>query len=253
MEEKLKRLEEELSETSSEIAQTWNTAQEELLASIADRSLGMSWMHSKSQRWYDSCNFWLTIPSIIIGTLSGSATMGLSSWVDVENQKTAQIVVGLLTLSCGVLTSVNNFIKSSQRAEGHRSASLAYAKLHRMIQSEVALRRDQRVHAADFIKVIRTEQDRLEDTSPEVLDLVVHQFRKEFKHRTDLEKPEIAGDLDHVHVNRSMKAPSHTITPQTTPQELPSRRYSSQPALLSPLLSTRTFRVAPIVEVASTV
>lgn len=229
IDEKLKDLEEGESLNSEEIAQTWNSGHEELLAAIADRCLGLSWMHNRCKRWYERTNFWLTIPSIIIGTLSGSATIGLSSLFP-DNQQAAQVTLGLLTLSCGVFSAMNNFLKSSVLSESHRLSSLYYSKVHRTIQSEIGLRRDQRVVAKDFIKIIRAEQDRLEETAPSVLDSVIKQFRLEFGKRVQLQKPEIAGDLDHVHINRSTRP-----TPQQVmPTPIKNDSASSSPACTPP-------------------
>jgi hypothetical protein len=214
MEEKLQNLDDANSETSAEIAQSWNSAHEDMLASIADRSLGLSWMHAKCQKWFETANFWLTVPSIAVSTVAGSATIGMSSLFP-NSQQTASTLIGLLTISTGVLTSINNFMKTSQFGEAHRSASLAHAKLHRIISCEVALRRDQRSNASLFIKVVRSEQDRLQEISPTMLEHVVANFRKQFKDRVDLEKPEIAGDLDHVRINRTSK-----VSP-STPMLLP--------------------------------
>ena len=150
IDDKLKDLEEATSLDSIEIAQTWNTGHEELLASIADRCLGLSWMHTKCKRWFENMNFWLTIPSIIIGTISGSATIGLSSLFS-GSTKAAEVTLGVLTLSCGVFSAINNFMKCSVLSESHRITAKYYSKLHRTIQAEIALRRDQRVQAKDFL------------------------------------------------------------------------------------------------------
>lgn len=137
--------------------------------------------------------------------MAGSATIATPSMLSEQNQKTAGIVVGLFTLACGVLTSINQYMKTSQFSEAHRQAAIAYGKLHRVISSELAMRRDQRVNAMDFIKVVRSEQDRLQETTPNILDSVIDQFRFHFKDVTDVDKPEIVGDLDHVSVNVAQK------------------------------------------------
>lgn len=196
---------EEGSETSTQIASSWNSGHEELLASIADRANGSSWMHTKCQRWFERWSFWLTVPSVVMSTLAGSATIGLNGLFEESQQKSATVVIGLMTLSCTVFTSINQFMKTSQYAEAHRAAALAYGKLHRTIQSELTLRRDQRVNATDFLKTVRAEQDRLQEISPDILDHIVSLFNRVFKDRHDLEKPEIVGDLDHVVVNKSVK------------------------------------------------
>lgn len=204
MEENLQRLEDEQSETSTEVAGSWNSSHESLLISIADRCNCMRWMHSRCQNKFESWNLWLTLPNIAVSALAGSATMGITALFSFDEQRNASLVLGLMTLSCGVLTSINQHMKTSQNGEAHRTASLGFGKLHRVISSELALRRDQRLHALDFIKFVRAEQDKLQDSSPPILDSVIFSFRKEFKHSL-LQKPEIV-DLLPSQVNRSTKS-----------------------------------------------
>jgi hypothetical protein len=94
MDDKLDKLE-DTSETSSEIASSWNTGHELLLASIGDRSNCYRWLHERSQYSFEQYNFYLTIPSIIVSGLAGSATIGLTSLVPNEFQKEASVIIGL--------------------------------------------------------------------------------------------------------------------------------------------------------------
>jgi hypothetical protein len=232
MDEKLEKLE-DTSESSSEIASSWNSSHEDLLASIGDRCNCYRWLHERCQVSFDKYNFYLTIPSVIISTLAGSATIAAPSMLSEQNQKTAGVVVGIFTLTCGVLTSVNQYMKTSQCSEAHRQAAIAYGKLHRVISSELALRRDQRTNAMDFIKVIRSEQDRLQETTPNILDSVIGHFREHFKDVTDVDKPEIVGDLDHVRVNVSQKHESSSPKQDSFPIKRINARYSP-PGIIVP-------------------
>lgn len=232
MDDKLDKLE-ATSETSSEIASSWNTGHEELLASIADRSNCYRWLHEKSQNRFDEYNFYLTIPSIVVSGLAGSATIGLTGLVPEEFQRVASVVIGIFTLGCGVMTSLNQYMKTSQFSEAHRSAAIAHGKLHRVISSELALRRDQRVNAMDFIKMVRPEQDRLQETSPSIPESVIRHFKRHFIDNTTVEKPEIIGDLDHVGVNKSMKNEEYTVAvPKTPSYPISPPSYSISPGLV---------------------
>lgn len=203
---RLEALEDQASQTSTEIAASWNTAQEALLAGIADRANCSRWLHGKCQGAYERINYWLTIPSIAVSALAGSATIGLPGLTnDPDITRWCTTAIGLLTLSTGVLTSINQYMKTSQLAEAHRAAAVAYGKLYRAVSMELALRRDQRLNGIEFLKAVRAEQDRLQDTSPVVLDSVIAEFREVVKSNDKLEKPEIVGDLDHVQVNRTAK------------------------------------------------
>jgi len=97
-------------------------------------------------------------------------------------------------------------MKTPQFSEGHRIASLAYSKMHRVISSELALRRDQRSPAQGFLKMIRMEQDRLEESSPIILDSIIRKFNAKVESNITLEKPEIVGDLDHVAINTAVRS-----------------------------------------------
>ena len=204
MEETLKKLE-DVSDTSSEIANTWNSSHEILLASIGDKANCMRWMHTQSQLHFEHLNFWFTIPSVAVTALAGSATIALPRLSD-DQQEAATVVVGCMTLLSGLLTSINQFMKTPQFSEGHRIASLAYSKMHRVISSELALRRDQRSPAQGFLKMIRMEQDRLEESSPIILDSIIRLFNHKVESNITLEKPEIVGDLDHIAINTAVRS-----------------------------------------------
>ncbi len=123
---------------------------------------------------------------------------------DPGSQTAATTIIGLISIFSAVLITMNQYVKSQQMMEAHRAAALAQGKLHRIIMNELALRRDQRQNALEFLKLVRTEQDRLENSSPSILPSVIKRFNTQFADR-DIEKPEIAGDLDETTVNTSAR------------------------------------------------
>jgi len=203
MEDSLKKLE-NTSETSSDIANSWNSSHETLLASIGDKANCMRWMHTQSQVYYDRWNFWLSVPSVTLTAFAGSATVSITI-ISPNIQTGITVVIGIITILTGVLTSINQLIKAPQYSEAHRIASIAYGKLFRVISNELALRRDQRVNAQDFLKIVRTEQDRLEESCPVIHSNIIRQFNRKVETNVTLEKPEIVGELDHININISSK------------------------------------------------
>jgi hypothetical protein len=89
-------------------------------------------------------------------------------------------------------------MKTASLAEAHRAAALAYGKLYRLILTELSLQREQRTDVKPFLKMVRAEQDRLQDMSPTISACIISQFNITFKNNKLLEKPEITGDLDHI-------------------------------------------------------
>lgn len=205
------------SETSSQVANTWNSAQEELLKAISERSNCMRWLHTQCSYHFDTMNFYLTIPNIVLSAVNGGFTMSLRSvFPDESTQHFATTVIGLISILSAVLTTLNQYIKSQQMMETHRAAAISYGKLNRNINNELALRRDQRTNALEFLKIVRIEQDRLEMTAPSILPTVILKFNKEFANH-DLEKPEIAGDLDQTTVNRRGKSANTFLSARVVP------------------------------------
>ena len=233
MDESLKKLE-DTSESSSDIANSWNSAHETLLASIGDKANCMRWMHTQSQIYYDRWNFWLSIPSVTLTALAGASTIGVTQ-LNPNAQTYFSILIGIVTISTGVLTSINQLIKAPQSSEGHRIASIAYGKLYRVISNELALRRDQRTNAQEFLKVIRVEQDRLEESCPVIHSNIIRRFNQKVESNATLEKPEIVGELDHIRVNMSSKPPPGIVRQVSEPPASPVLTYYKKHLPSNPL------------------
>jgi hypothetical protein len=192
----------------------WTTEEEELIAGIGDRCNGYQWLHTQCQIRFECFNFYLTIPSIAVTAIAGSLTIGLNSLVPAGYQIYATTILGGLTIGTGVLTTLNQYMKSAHLVEAHKTAALSYGKLYRLILTELSLHRSSRGDPQEFLKMVRTEQDRLQETSPTVLPHIIEHFKTTFKGNTQLQKPEITGDLDHIMI--PLLGP-HTPTPPETP------------------------------------
>lgn len=208
------------SEGSTDTA-SWNTGQEELLKAISERSNCMRWLHTQCYYYFENANFFLTIPNVVLSTLNGGFTMSLTSlFPDPQGQRAATTIIGLVSIFSAMLITMNQYIKSQQMMESHRAAALSQGKLYRMISNELALRRDQRSNALEFLRIVRLEQDRLENMSPNILPRVIEKFNIQFKDR-DIEKPEVAGDLDEVVVNHTSKNHKVLYTPDAKHDKSP--------------------------------
>jgi hypothetical protein len=141
--------------------------------------------------------------------------MGLSSLVpDPGSQKVGTVIIGLISIFSAILITLNQYVKSQQMMEAHRATGLAYSKLYRNIMNELSLRRDQRTNGLDFIKMVRVEIDRLESTAPSIPPHIIMKFNKQFAD-SDIEKPEITGDLDPVQINNTVKIHTPSPTPRS--------------------------------------
>lgn len=177
----------------------YNSHLEELIASEGEKSLAFQWLHDQSEKRYSTFNTYIVLPVIILSTMSGTASIGQKELFG--DTPFSAIVIGLVSILVGILNTVASFFAWAKRAEGHRIAGITYSKLHRYISIELSLPRDQRVPAKHFLKAIREQIDRLNETSPQIPQVVISAFAKRFEPvPAGISVPEICNGLHKVDV-----------------------------------------------------
>ena len=179
----------------------WTREQEQLMAEWSDIAACYRWLHDRTEKLFSSKNTWITIPVIILSTLTGTANFALGSFITEEPQKTyAQAGIGAVSIFAGILSTLGNFFKFAQNSEANRVASIAWGKFQRLLAVELAINPDDRIEAMDFLKICRNDLDRLIEQSPPVPDIVVKAFEEEFKDMPHLKRPDICHGLGHTQV-----------------------------------------------------
>ena len=184
----------------------WGNSEEDLLAKWADKSTCYRWMHEKAQKKFYSANLYMTLPVIVLSTLTGTANFGMGSIFPANLQSIAQLGIGGVSLITGIISTVANFLGYAQNMEAHRGASISWGKLHRKIAVELSLPRSQREPCMEFLIVCRAELDRLIEQSPAVPDDIIDEFTKEFPD-SELAKPVKWNDMEKtiIHVPKDEK------------------------------------------------
>ena len=181
----------------------WTKEQEQLMAEWSDKAGCYRWLHDRCEKKYSKLNMGITIPVIILSTLTGTANFALDGFIPADNQdmkKYAQAGIGAVSIFAGILTTLGNFLRYAQGSESHRVAGISWGKFQRQIAVELAIHPNERLDAMDFLKICRAEMDRLIEQSPAIPDDIILEFDKEFKTKVDIKKPEIVGGLEHTHV-----------------------------------------------------
>lgn len=180
----------------------WTKEQEQLMAEWSDIAACYRWMHDKYEKQATLSNLWITVPVIVLSTLTGSASFVMNSLVgdDPTANKYAQIGIGGVSIFTGILTTLGNFFRYAQSSEANRVASISWGKFQRQIAIELALHPNDRINSMDFLKFCRSELDRMIEQSPQIPDNVIEQFEKEFVNTPHLKKPDIAHGIDHTKV-----------------------------------------------------
>lgn len=179
----------------------YNSHLEELIASEAEKAAVLRWLHDQAEKRYSQFNTFIAFPVICISTLAGTASIGSETLFG--SAQAAPIIIGMMSLSVSILNVVGNFFAWAKRTEGHRISSINYGKIHRWISIELALPRDQRLPAKHFLKQIREQIDRLNETSPPIPQVIVDRFKVKFdKLKDNISVPEICNDIQNVEIYR---------------------------------------------------
>ncbi len=175
----------------------WTPEHEGILIEWADKAMCYRWLHSKSYNLYARLNAWYTIPVIIISTITGTANFAQER-VPVEYQNYFAMVVGTFSITAGIITTIQQFLKITQLNEAHRVSSIAWDKFYRNIKIELAKHPMERMDVRQMIKMSKEEYDRLMETSPNIPEKIVGELKVNFnKHSTfeKIVKPEICDIL----------------------------------------------------------
>lgn len=181
----------------------WTKEQEQLMAEWSDKAGCYRWLHDRCEKKYSKLNMGITIPVIILSTLTGTANFALDGFIPANNQdmkKYAQAGIGAVSIFAGILTTLGNFLRYAQNSESNRVAGISWGKFQRQIAVELAIHPNERLDAMDFLKICRAEMDRLIEQSPAIPDDIISQFEREFKGKHEIKKPEIVGGLEHTRV-----------------------------------------------------
>jgi hypothetical protein len=178
----------------------WTNEQEDLMEKWADMAACYRWLHDKCEKHYSKSNMFITVPVIILSTLTGTASVGLNGLVgdDPEVQKYAQVGIGAVSLLAGILTTLGNFFRYAQLSESNRVAGISWGKFQRQIAVELSLHPNDRLDSMDFIKICRAELDRLIEQSPAIPDEIIQAFLLEFKDLPSLKRPDICKGIEHT-------------------------------------------------------
>ena len=186
----------------------WTKEQEVLMAEWSDVASCYRWLHDRSEKKYYGLNLSITIPVIILSTLTGAANFAVGSFIPPDDPDIKNYVsggLGGISIFAGILTTLGNFFQYAQKSESNRVASIAWGKFQRLVAVELAINPNDRIDAMDFLKICRQDLDRLIEQSPQIPDDIIMAFEKEFKETPKLKVPDICHGIEHTRIFDSNK------------------------------------------------
>mgnify|MGYP001240931909 CR=1 FL=1 len=91
----------------------WEQEEEVLLKDWAEKAMCYKWLHTKANKKYSVINMKVTIPVIILSTITGTANFAQER-VPKDQQSLFVMVVGTLNIFAGVITTVAQYFKISE-------------------------------------------------------------------------------------------------------------------------------------------
>lgn len=181
----------------------WSSQLETLIAQEGEKARGLAYIHNRCEQVYNNKNNYLTIPIIVLSTLAGTASVG-SSTLFPDDTKVGSIIIGLISISVGVMNTINSFFSFAKKAEAHRIAYLQYSKLFSNISIELSLPREERQEPEQILKQLRETMERLAETTPSPLISIIEEFNKKFQDKyPDVAKPSETNGLQKIVIFRS--------------------------------------------------
>lgn len=216
----------------------WSHRLEEFFASTGEKAHCLSWIHKKAETLYSRRKTFIDLPVIVFSGVLGFLSVGSSTMFS-GDEGVASIAVGVGSLFVSVLNTVGSYFQWAKRAEGHRIASIQYAKLYRFLTIEMSLPREERMSPADLLKLTKETYDRLAEISPLAPPEIIEEFKSKFDKETDISKPEEANGLEKITVYSESPEQSQTAAVLQNPLRLslrtpalppPERRLNRQTA-----------------------
>ena len=107
------------------------------LTEYIDRLEELKWIHSRSSEYYERRNLAITIPSILLTSLSGIMSfMSTSSGVSQKFQYISSITVGIIAAISSLVQALSSTLQFGTKSELHRDVADRYEKIITSIKFE---------------------------------------------------------------------------------------------------------------------
>jgi hypothetical protein len=173
----------------------WHPQHEIILKAWGESSGCYRFMHFKAFKHYRFLNALITLPVIIISTITGTANFAQST-IPTTVQLYIPFIIGTMSLIAAILTTVQQYLKIAELAEEHKTGYICFGKLARDIRVQVSLPVQERgYHGENFVSFCNTEYDRLIEKTPPIPGFIIRHFKKRFDesnvtHDTSFSRPE---------------------------------------------------------------
>jgi hypothetical protein len=197
----------------------WNEDDDKILKEWVDKSACFKWLHEQSYKKYKKSYLRQMIPVIVISTLTGAANFALDRISDEQKRSYASIAVGSFNIIAAMISTVSQFLKTSEFKEGHNIAAKSWDKFNRSLKLELQRNPTERSNKRELFNISMKEYDRLVEISPDIPTSVIVEFRHLYKDNIDLIKPESTGHIISSRIYENKEKDHEIIVFQNTQNE----------------------------------
>lgn len=179
----------------------WQAEQENLLKDWAEKSRYYAWMHYESHQYYTMLTNRLTLPLIVISTITSSANFTMVGYAHPNAIVMIgfPLTMGLLSMVTAVLSASLKTFRTTEMATEHLAVYKHFNSLFRNISLDLSLPEDQRKPPTELCNIYRYDFDRIINESPTIPKCIVDKFNTEFPYGRN--KPEIANHFGKIVVH----------------------------------------------------
>jgi len=163
---------------------TYTKVEVELLEKWGKSAKNYFLLHDKAYNEYVKRNYSLTIPVIILSTLSGTASFSIQSFPE-SIRSYVPMMIGGINIFVGILQTMTQFMKVNEMVSEHRIAAINFDKFSRNITAELSLPENERSYSGkDFVHFCRKEMDRIIEQSPVIPEHILCNLERIIKNDT---------------------------------------------------------------------
>jgi len=141
--------------------------------------------HYESSKPLAGYNLALGIPVVVLTAFVGTSVFAT---LEKDVEPLIKIAVGLISVTAAILSSLQTFLRFSERAEQHRSTAARSGVVRRQIEQLIA-GGDWSNIPSDKIDKIRNEIDRISESAPSIKESVWSRVSEKIKKSTDSSAP----------------------------------------------------------------
>lgn len=166
------------------------------LTEYIDRLEELKWIHSRSSEYYERRNLAITIPSILLTSLSGIMSfMSTSSGVSQQFQYISSITVGIIAAISSLVQALSSTLQFGTKSELHRDVADRYEKIITSIKFEFVDHSDE-----NFIEELEKQIIEVQNMCKYFPPMFFYEEYRRFKKREldEIKRLEIINEHKHI-------------------------------------------------------